>query len=67
MPDQGLEKLIIGRVAGHQFGLFARHIASHRFAPFAALEAVVRSVGSLAHDAEFARFHVCNLGDLLEE
>src|ERR1035437_4769634 len=65
LPNQGLETLIISRVAGHQLSLFARHVASNGFAPFSALEAVVRPVGSLAHDAEFARFHACNLGDLL--
>ena len=46
---------------------FARHVASNGLAPFSALEAVVGPVGALAHDAEFARFHACNLGDVLEE
>ena len=59
--------LIISRVAGHQFGLFARHVASDGFAPFAALEAVVRPIRAMAHDTEFARFHAFDLGDLLEE
>ena len=67
LPDQGLETLIISRVAGHQLGLFTRHVASDGFARFAALEAVVRPLRSLAHDTELARFHAFDLGDLLEQ
>jgi hypothetical protein len=65
--NQALELLIVGGVLGHQFDLVGRNVGGEGFALFAALEVVIGPIGSLAHDTEFARFHVLDFGDFLED
>ena len=67
MVHQLLEGLIVGGVLGEHFDLLGRHIAAESFALLAPLEVIIRPVGALAQDAEFARLHVLDVGDLLEE
>jgi hypothetical protein len=47
--------------------LVLRDIAAHVLAVLPSLMVVVGTVGALAKEAEFATFHVLDLGDLLEE
>jgi hypothetical protein len=64
---QRLELLVVSCVLSDQLGLVCRNIAGEGFATFPTLEVVVRTIGSVAKDAEFTRFHALDLGDLLEQ
>lgn len=67
MRDQGLELLIAGGVLAHHGDLVGGNIPGEGFAVFSALEVVIGAVGAVAEDTEFARFHLLDLGDLLED
>lgn len=47
--------------------LVAGNVAAEGLAVFTALQVVVRPVGALANDTEFARLHVLDPGNLLED
>jgi hypothetical protein len=53
-------------VLRHHGDLVRWNVAAEGFALFPALEVVVGAVGTLADDAELARFHVLDLGELLK-
>jgi len=67
LVDQALEGLIVGGVLGEHFDLVGRNIAAAGFALLPPLEVIIRPIGALAQDAEFARLHVLDSGDLLEQ
>jgi len=67
LADQSLELLIVGRVLSDHLDLVCGNVAGDGLAPFTALKIVVRTVGTLTHDTEFAWLHVLDLGDLLED
>ena len=59
--------MVTGGVPGDRLDLIGRHITADGAAVFTALQVVVRAMGSLPDDTEFARLHALDLGDLLEE
>ena len=61
------KRLVVGGVLGEHFDLVGRNIAAEGFALLPPLEIIIRAVGALAQDAELARLHVLDLGDLLEQ
>src|SRR5882762_9619295 len=63
---QGLELLVIAGMQSHHGGLISRNVAAHRSTLFAALKVIIRAARALANDTEFARLHLLDLGDLLE-
>ena len=67
LADQELKLLVVGGVLGDHLDLVAGNVAAEGFAIFTALEVIIGAVGALAKDAEFARFHALDLGDLLKE
>jgi hypothetical protein len=67
LRDQGLELLIAGGVLAHHGDLVGGNIPGEGFAVFSALEVVIGAVGAVAEDTEFARFHLLDLADLLED
>jgi hypothetical protein len=67
LSDQGLELPIVGGVLRHHGDLVCGNIEGEGFAVFPALQVVIRAIGAVADDTEFARFHVLDLSDLLEE
>ena len=62
-----LELLIARQRLAHGGHLVAGHVAVEVPAFLPALQVVIRTGGTLAHDAEFAPFHGLDLGDLLEK
>ena len=67
MSDQSLELPIAGGVLRDEGNLVCGNIEGEGLAVFPALEVVVGAVGAVADYTEFARFHVLDLGDLLED
>jgi hypothetical protein len=67
LTDQFLKLLIVGGVLGQHLDLLRGHIAGESLTLFPTLQIVVRAVWALANDAEFARLHVLDLGDLLQD
>jgi hypothetical protein len=59
--------LIVGGVLGEHFDLLGSNIAAEGFALLPPLEVIIRPIGTVAQDAEFARLHVLDAGDLLEQ
>ena len=64
---QMLKPGVVGGVRRRRLGLLAGHVASDRFAVLAALQVIVRAVGTLAQNAEFAGLHAFDLSDLLQQ
>jgi hypothetical protein len=67
LPYQRLELLIIRVVLTNDLNLVWRNVTGHRLAVFSTLEVVVGPVGALPDNAEFARLHSLDLGNLLKE
>ena len=67
LADQSLELPIVGGVLSDEGSLVGGHVAGEGFAVFPALQIVIGAIGAVPNDAEFARFHGLDLGDLLEE
>jgi hypothetical protein len=58
---------MVGGVLGDQFRLLPGDIAGNGLTVFARLKVVVGALGTLADDAELARFHAIDLSHLLED
>ncbi len=67
LADQLLKLLKVGRVLTEHLNLIRGNIAGEGLALFPALEIVIGAVRTLANDAEFARLHALDLGDLLKD
>jgi hypothetical protein len=67
LADQELKLLVVGCVLGDHLDLVAGNVAAEGFAIFTALEVIIRAIGALAQNTEFARFHALDLSDLLKE
>lgn len=67
LTHQLLELLIVGGVLGQRLDLIRGNVTGAGLALFTALEIVIGAVWALANDTEFARLHVLDLGDLLED
>ena len=67
LADQAFKLLIVGGVLGHLFDLVAGNVAGEGCALLSALEIVIGPVGALANDTEFARLHVLDLDNLLQD
>jgi len=66
LTHQLLKLLIVGGVLGQHLDLIWGHIAGEGPAVFPALQIVIGAIWALANDTEFARLHVLDLGDLLQ-
>jgi hypothetical protein len=67
LGDQSLKLPIVGRVETHLFDLVAGNVAADGLAVLSVLQIIIRALRALAQDAELARFHVLDLGDLVKE